>query len=76
MTRDFDTPGSEEPLAELERQFIAEYLRDAGHDYHSLIIRHDDEARALLARAALHASQRLSEIEARSHYVHELHRES
>jgi hypothetical protein len=65
----------EEPLSELERQFIAAFLAEGGHDYHALIARGDAEARALLAQAALYASERLSEIEARSHYVHDLHGE-
>jgi hypothetical protein len=63
----------EEPLSELERQFITEYLAHAGADYHALLARTDDEARSLLRQAAQHATQRLSEIEARSDYVHKLH---
>ena len=66
----------EEPLSELERQFIAEYLAEAGVNYHALVARHDDEARSLLRRAAQYASERLSEIEARSDYVHKLHGDS
>ena len=65
----------EEPLSELERQLIATFLSDGGYDYHTLLSRGDDEARRLLAQAALHASERLSEIEARSRYVHKLHGE-
>jgi hypothetical protein len=70
-----DRPPLEEPLSELERQLIAGYLAQRGHDYHALVTRADQEARMLLASAALYASERLSEIEARSHYVHELHGE-
>jgi len=66
----------EEPLAGLERQFIAAYLADAGFDYHTLLLKNDEEARRLLARAARYASERLSEIEARSHYIDELRGES
>ncbi len=65
----------EEPLSELERQFITAYLAEAGTDYQTLLARNDDEARSLLRRAAQHATQRLSEIEARSDYVHKLHGE-
>jgi hypothetical protein len=72
-TDDRDRPPIEEPLSELERQFIGEYLRDAGFDYHALVMRTDAEAKRLLTQATLHASERLSEIEARSHYVHKLH---
>ncbi len=63
----------EEPLSELERQFIAAYLATAGTDYQTLLARNDEEARSLLRRAARYASERLSEIEARSDYVHHLH---
>ena len=63
----------EEPLSELERKFIAAYLAEAGADYHALLARTDDEARSLLRRAVRYASERLSEIEARSDYVHKLH---
>jgi len=63
----------EEPLSELERQFITEYLASAGADYHTLVVRNDDQARSLLRQAAQYASVRLSEIEARSDYVHKLH---
>ena len=66
----------EEPLAGLERQVIVEYLNAAGFDYHALVLRDDDESRRILATAALHASERLSEIEARSQYVHKLHGET
>ncbi len=69
-------PPLEEPHSELERQLINTYLAQTGHNYHALVERADDEARRLLAHAALYASERLSEIEARSHYVHELHGES
>ena len=65
----------EVPLSELERQFIAAYLEGAGADYQALLARKDDEARSLLRRAARYASGRLSEIEARSDYVHKLHGE-
>jgi hypothetical protein len=74
-TNDPDRPPLEEPLAGLERQFIAEYIANAGFDYHVLITRHDEAARKLLAEAALHASERLSEIESRSLYLHKLHGE-
>jgi hypothetical protein len=68
-------PPLEEPLAGLERQLITEYLAAAGFEYHALLAQNDDRSRKLLADAALHASERLSEIEARSEYVHKLHGE-
>jgi hypothetical protein len=65
----------EQPLARLERHLIRAYIAGAGQDFHVLMARTDEEARRLLAEASRYASERLSEIEARSHYVRELHGE-
>ena len=62
----------EEPLAEIERHLIAAYVAGAGHDLQDLLKRRDADARALLAEASRYASDKLSEIEARSHYLHTL----
>jgi hypothetical protein len=70
-----DTMAVEQPLARLERQLIRAYIAGAGQDLHVLMARTDEEARRLLADASRYASERLSEIEARSHYVRELHGE-
>ena len=70
-----DRPPIREPLAELERQLINAYVAGAGEDLHTLITRNDEAARKLLAAASRYASERLSEIEARSHYVRKLHGE-
>jgi hypothetical protein len=59
----------EEPLAELERSLIHAYLAGAGLDYQALQSRHDDDARRILGEASRYASAKLSEIEARLHYV-------
>ena len=75
-TNEPDGLPNEEPLAELERQFITAYLADAGYDYHALLDRDDNAAKRILAAAALYASERLSEIESRSQYVHKLHVQS
>jgi hypothetical protein len=63
----------EEPLAELERQLIRAYLAGAGQDLHSLLSRDDEEARKLLAEASRYAAGRMSEVEARFHYLRKLH---
>jgi hypothetical protein len=68
-----EQPPLEEPLAELERQLIDAYLAGAGKNFHDLMLRDDEAARQLLAEASLYASERLSEIEARSHYLRKLH---
>jgi hypothetical protein len=71
--KDHETPPIEEPLAELERQLIGGYLAGTGEDFHSLMVRGDEAALRLLAEASLYASDRLCEIEARSHYLRKLH---
>ena len=42
----------EEPLAELERILIDEYIRLAGHDPEALRSRHDEVSRTLLCQAS------------------------
>jgi hypothetical protein len=64
-----DRPAIEAPLAELERQLIRAYLAGAGQEFHRLVDRADPEATKLLAEASEYASSKLSEIEARLHYL-------
>ena len=73
QTNNIDYKPIEEPLAELERQLIKAYVAGAGQNVHDLMTRDDAAARQLLAAASLHASERLSEIEARAHYLNKLH---
>jgi hypothetical protein len=73
VANDVETLRVEEPLAELERQLISAYITGAGHDVHALLARNDEEARRLLAEASSYASVKLSEVEARSHFVRALH---
>jgi hypothetical protein len=68
-----DTTPIEEPLAELERRIIDEYIRGHGHDPVVLRSRGDAAARQILVDASTYAATRLSEVEARSHYVRDLH---
>ena len=63
----------EDTLAELERKLIHAYLAGAGQDFPTLVARTDDDSRRLLAEASRYASSKLSEIDARLHYVHSLH---
>ncbi|HUU32961.1 MAG TPA: hypothetical protein VMW48_02800 [Vicinamibacterales bacterium] len=73
MTReDIDTVPLEEPLAEIERSLMAAYVAGLGQDLDALRRRTDDAAHTLLAEASRYASGRLSEIEARSHYLQAL----
>jgi hypothetical protein len=67
-------PRSEEPHAALERQFINEFL--ASHEARLVGFgssRRVNEA-AVMEAAMRYASLRLAEIEARAHYLDELHR--
>jgi hypothetical protein len=66
-----------EPLedrhAALERALIAEYLASAGQDFVSLRKLPPAQREDLLHHAATYATLRLSEIESRAEYVHEIH---
>ena len=70
-----DTPPLHDLLADLERHLISAYVTGAGHDLEQLLARTDDDARRLLAEASQYASAKLSEVEARSQYLHHLHGE-
>lgn len=72
---DLEKPPLEDPLAELERQLIHAYVAGAGRDLETVLGRDDEEARKLLAAASLYASSKLSEVEARLHYLKRLHGE-
>lgn len=70
---DTDPAPLQDPLAEIERHLMAAFLAGAGHDLDALLARTDDAAHALLAEASQYASGRLSEIQARAHWLHALH---
>ena len=61
------------PLSELERTLIEEYIRQHGHDPDNLSDVSEDERKRLLKDASVYASGRLVEVEARSHFLHEIH---
>jgi hypothetical protein len=71
-----DTQPMRAPLEDLERHMISAYLAGAGHDLESLLARGDDDVRRLFAEASRYVSAKLSEVEARAHYLHELHGEA
>jgi hypothetical protein len=62
----------EEPRALLERELIAAYAAGAGYDVRVLLTSTDDVSRRILADASRYASDKLAEVEARSHYIHAL----
>jgi hypothetical protein len=64
---------AESPLARLEEALIDEYLRMRGCEPDRLGDLTPVERDALLKAASLYASGKLTEVETRSHFVHELH---
>lgn len=63
-----------DPLSELERAFMAEFLQDHGHTLESVRMLPPAEAHALLRQASIYASCRLTEVESRAHFVDDMHR--
>jgi hypothetical protein len=63
----------QDPEGPLEQALIAEYLRTQGHDSRSLENLPDLERRRLLQDASTYAAAKLTEVEARARFVHELH---
>jgi len=63
----------EDPLAQLERAFIREFLQARGHTLDSLHQLPTEQAHALLKQASLYASGRLTEVESRAHYMQDIH---
>ena len=61
------------PLGSLERTLIEGFVRSKGYDPDRLNELDDATREALLKEASVYASARLAEVEARSHFVHEIH---
>jgi hypothetical protein len=62
-----------DPHAQLERALIEEHLRGQGWSLARLHELPEAEARQLMAEASLYASIRLTEIENRARFVHDVH---
>jgi len=62
-----------DPTAALERALIEDFIRARGHDPAALHALPPELRRQLYREASAHAALRLAEMEARAHYVHELH---
>ena len=73
MTIDDSQRPAEPPLARLEQALIDDYVRTHGCEPDRLGELTAVERDALLRAASLYASGKLSEVEMRSHFVHELH---
>jgi hypothetical protein len=65
--------GAEPPLALLEQALIEEFIRDKGYDPDDLSALPEPVREALRREASVYASARLSEVESRSQFIHEIH---
>jgi hypothetical protein len=74
MTDPPDVLPVHDPERELERAIIDGFLRERGLDPAALKALPDDERKHVLEQASIYAAGKLAEIEARAHYVGELHR--
>ncbi len=68
-----DRPPLVDLIAELERAFINEYLASHGYGPLTRASLSEEAHRALLKEASLYASAKLSEVEARAHYIQDIH---
>jgi hypothetical protein len=62
-----------DPLSQLERAFIEEFLHGRGYHLNTLRQLPNDQANALMREASAYASGRLTEVETRAHLVEDLH---
>ena len=65
----------EDPEGPLETALIEEFLRARGLDSVVLQTLPPDTAKRVLTEASVYAATKLAEIEARAHFVHEIHRQ-
>lgn len=63
----------EPPLGRLEQALIDEFVRARGHDPLKLAGLPEDQRKSLLRDASVYASGKLMEVEARSHFLDEIH---
>lgn len=70
-----DVPRSQDRQGELERAFIEQFIRARGYDPLTLHELPEDQRNALLKAASMYAATKLTEVEARAHFVHEIHGE-
>lgn len=68
-----DESTAKDPVAQLERALIAEFLERRGYSLSTLDELPAEQATALLKEATVYASGKLTEVEARAHFVHDLH---
>jgi hypothetical protein len=73
MSTDTESSHTGDPSAGLERAMIEEFIRARGYDPAKLQDLPEDVRRRIQSDASTHAAARLAEMEARAHYIHELH---
>jgi hypothetical protein len=73
MHRDQDEFVVTDQTAQLEQAYIAEFLQRRGYTFATLRSLPQPEADALMKEASVYASARLTEVESRAHYVHDIH---
>jgi hypothetical protein len=73
MAKDPDIRAMEDPAGQLETAFIEEFLRARGVDSAALHALPDVEVKRVLTEASVYATAKLAEIEARAHFVREIH---
>lgn len=71
------TPFDGQPLGHAERQLeqtlIQEFLRARGYDARALEALPEKDRKRLLTEASVHAAGKLAEVEARAHFVKDVH---
>ena len=72
-TNELDAHAMEDPEGRLETMLIDEFLRARGVDSATLNALAEVEAKRVLTEASVYAAAKLAEIEARAHFVHEIH---
>jgi hypothetical protein len=73
MSEEEGSQSHSDPLAQLERAFIEEYLHRRGQHLNTLSGLPREQANALMKEASAYASGRLTEVETRAHLVDDLH---
>jgi hypothetical protein len=66
-------PAIDTPLSQLERSLIETFVRGRGYAPDDLTALAEADRHALLKDASVYASSKLSEVESRARFVHEIH---
>ena len=72
-TTPFDGQPLEKPEGQLEQTLIREFLHARGYDMRALEALPEEDRKRLLTDASTYAAGKLAEVEARAHFVHDMH---